>query len=541
MPFTREQKLRLMRAYAPVLFLHGGEGFVPMSPAAYLENSGLWDDSLPGSHRREFWGRPLVDGGGVLPPPIFPRQPLLRPGQITTDPSQANGDVHFLGEQIDGDFPFTKSDSDRALFLNLLHWSDTLPTLAGVANQVLETTLNRQAAIQLLRNVWGRRPPKLPASPEFTALDPFKRRLSAEVHDWISLSWAVSQITYRNFVPMVSQIKGRIGNPWFIFYHFFYAAHEEALRWCEFVALLKTLGKGLPDKPFSFDFDSSPLLGDLVGLETADYAGDWNTVCIIVPGPLMPSGGSLDQQLPADDANLPAPNLVGFGRRARSIVELGGVYGFDQLMPVTDTFEVLNSRHVKVYVGRGTHNNFATPGRHPSPRSESLLDSACDVNGTDEKSDAPMDDRYRKQHIGVSLAKILGALALLGPAGFPLGGIALALEALRDRGPQPKPSDFDPDQSTDEAPGPETPVDIIAPVDLIEDLGLTPESAWKINDADLVDGQIWWPPPWGPDNGYRGAWGVTCAEDPFDARSGMPFPNTQTKLIEALVVFLEQA
>ena len=38
-PFTPEQKRRLMRAYAPVLFLHRGERFVPISPAAYLERA----------------------------------------------------------------------------------------------------------------------------------------------------------------------------------------------------------------------------------------------------------------------------------------------------------------------------------------------------------------------------------------------------------------------------------------------------------------------------------------------------------------------
>ena len=81
---------------------------------------------------------------------------------------------------------------------------------------------------------------------------------------------------------------------------------------------------------------------------------------------------------------------------------------------------------------------------------------------------------------------------------------------------------------------------IIAPTEVLDALGLLEKSAWQILDADLVDGQIWWPPPVGPDNGYRGAWGVTCAEDPFDARSGMPFPDTRPRLIESLAIFLEQ-
>jgi hypothetical protein len=33
---------------------------------------------------------------------------------------------------------------------------------------------------------------------------------------------------------------------------------------------------------------------------------------------------------------------------------------------------------------------------------------------------------------------------------------------------------------------------------------------------------------------------VTCAEDPFDARSGMPFPDARAKLVESLALLLEK-
>ncbi len=97
-PFTPAQKLRLMAAYAPVLYLHRDERFVPISPTAYLERAALWDDLAPGSHLRESWGHPTEGGGGLGPPPAFPRAPLLRPGQLTVTPAAAGGDVHFLGE-----------------------------------------------------------------------------------------------------------------------------------------------------------------------------------------------------------------------------------------------------------------------------------------------------------------------------------------------------------------------------------------------------------------------------------------------------------
>ena len=63
--------------------------------------------------------------------------------------------------------------------------------------------------------------------------------------------------------------------------------------------------------------------------------------------------------LPNDNAQLPPPSYVGFGRRARSLMSEEGRYTFDQLMPVTDEFGVVGERHVKVFAGLGTHNNFA--------------------------------------------------------------------------------------------------------------------------------------------------------------------------------------
>ena len=74
------------------------------------------------------------------------------------------------------------------------------------------------------------------------------------------------------------------------------------------------------------------------------------------------------QELPEDDSDLPAPSFTGFGRRARSLMSEEGRYTFDQLMSVTEDFGVVGERHVKVFAGRGTHNNFAIPGQHPSPR-----------------------------------------------------------------------------------------------------------------------------------------------------------------------------
>jgi hypothetical protein len=243
------------------------------------------------------------------------------------------------------------------------------------------------------------------------------------------------------------------------------------------------------------------------------------------------------QVLPGDDAELPPPSYVGFGRRARSLMSEEGRYTFDQLMPVSEEFGVVGERHVKVFAGLGTHNNFAAPGQHLSPRSESVLDTACDVNGTDADSDAPVDEKYRKRRLALlGLLKILMGMLLGLPAWPEAGAIALGLESIRGHDPE---AGFE-DEPTEQAPPSEAQATIIAPAETLGELALPPEQAWQTAAADVMSGQIWWPPPLGPANGYRGAWGVTCAEDPFEARSGMPFPDARSKLIESFAILVEQ-
>ena len=119
-------------------------------------------------------------------------------------------------------------------------------------------------------------------------------------------------------------------------------------------------------------------------------------------------------------------------------------------MPVTEDFGVVGERHVKVFAGRGTHNNFAIPGQHPSPREKSIFISACDVNGTDQHSDAPVDDKYRKRRLALlGLLKILLGILLGVPLLPEVGAAAFGLEAMPRDTPE---SGFGPD--TEDAPRP---------------------------------------------------------------------------------------
>ena len=318
-----------------------------------------------------------VRTGAVRPTAeVFPRAPLLRPGQLTLNPFAAGGDVHFLGEQVDGAFPFTQSDGERALFLDFRGWWEdgALPEFGNEPGKVQETTQNRWAFVERLVQSWAPwRPddPAAPIPPDVAMMEPFRRRLSADVHDWQSLAVAASEVD-PDLISMLSKIASHAGNTnlWFIFYHFFYPAHEENLRWCEFVALLNNLHKELPPASTStHELDTSGGLGDLLGLHRADYAGDWSTVCVVVRArpEWVPTAGGM-QELPKDNAQSAGAELHRFRPARPQPDERGGplyVRPVDVLSPrISASWANATSR---CFAGRGTHNNFAIPGQHPSP------------------------------------------------------------------------------------------------------------------------------------------------------------------------------
>ena len=65
--------------------------------------------------------------------------------------------MHFLGEQVDGAFPFTQSDGERALFLDFRGWWEegARPELGNEPGKVQETTQNRLAFVERLTQSWA--------------------------------------------------------------------------------------------------------------------------------------------------------------------------------------------------------------------------------------------------------------------------------------------------------------------------------------------------------------------------------------------------
>ena len=97
----------LVKRFAPVLFLHPQETFVPVDAKRYIENANLW------------WAKGKLDDknnwGGVAPA-AFPRQPLVAAGDIS-------GLASENGKLIDSD-ALRPQNPDEEMFLDIGGWKD---------------------------------------------------------------------------------------------------------------------------------------------------------------------------------------------------------------------------------------------------------------------------------------------------------------------------------------------------------------------------------------------------------------------------------
>ena len=192
--------------------------------------------------------------------------------------------------------------------------------------------------------------------------------------------------------------------------------------------------------------------------------------------------------LPNDNAQLPPPSYVGFGRRARSLMNEEGRYTFDQLMPVTEDFGVVGERHVKVFrrprhAQQLRHRPASTLRPRESPSSTRRATSTAPT----QHSDAPVDEKHRKRRLALlGVLKILwaccwGCRFCPRPARSPSAWRSM---------PRHTPECGFEDEPTEQAPPSEAQAMIIAPEETLGELALPPEQAWQTAGADLVDGQI---------------------------------------------------
>lgn len=505
MALTRDEKIQLIEAYEPILYFHPDEKFVPVKPDAYMQTSALWH-SQPPSHDKSDWGT-----GG----PGFPRQPLIPKRGISVNPAydfegaqDPDGDgvgEYYIGHEQDGRAVYLISNDERELWLDMAGWLHS--------TEVSASSLNAECSGTVAEGLWQREP-----------LDKSLDWYFAEVEDLDTLTDILALIR-EDGLDLGKAIREILGDAFIIWYYFLYPIHEENLRGCE-----ETLGAGAH----------------------GNYEGDWNAIGILVRKPATWPWEGGDE--------LPAPDWIGYGRRGRGPAE---VIAPDLLRtqmnihPWSEIFRV--GRHPKVFVSKGSHNNYVLPGPHEPP-SISGDDLAC--GAIDEVSDAIDEVEQMIEDIKdviddilVFVAKAAAGCAIgaifAGPIGCGIGAVVGAIAG----GIEGSQTGSDNDSSTlDESAVEELERDhppdqddyglVLTPETLTNNLpdganavelrpwADTPEN--RLVDREL---QVWWPGE-GQDPGYQGRWGVMCQNDPHERRSGIVFPNFKRAFLLDLAIDL---
>jgi hypothetical protein len=513
MTLTAAQRASLVQAYAPILLFHPDERFVPIRPDSYLLASALWRGDQTGN--KSGWGL-----GG----PAFPRKPLIPRGGISLKPSDdvegasdPDGDGvndWYLGhfESQRGIFPYLRSLEAQELWLDCAGWND--------GDDVTDRSANEACNLDKLEKRFVTEPELMKARHwyfaevmEIEELDKFFVDVSAGPTDAERL------------------LRGQFGDVWIIWYYFLYPGHEEFLRRCEAF----------------FDKKSD-----------GDYEGDWNAVGVLVQRP-----ATLPWEMP--QPVFPTPSRLGYGVRLRGLAkDIVTADSFKQGMTVHRWDELeKNGLHARVYVARGYHNNYATPGTQV-PRDPSILGIevgklACGVGEgasaiSDTVKDTLADAGETVKDVLITLAKIVAGAAAGGPFGVPLLGaigglIAGIVEANASSAPH-QPSADDWRVREQEHPPDDnnyglvlTPPEVSDPLDRANPDPAKRENAksivqWAGTPSDkLVDRttQLWWPNTGSRPPGYSGRWGVRVQQDPNLRRSGIPFPDFRRAFLRELL------
>lgn len=515
MALTHAQRMQIADVYAPVMYFHPEERFLPIRPDSYIRKCALWRGD---GGRKEQWGNP---------PPGWPRLPTIPRGGISLDPaedvegaSDPDGDgvpEFYLGHaQADQFRPYLVAHEGEELWLDGAGWRDSAT--------VTELSLNLSCNPDVAATMWEE-------NDLFEKSWPWYSAEVMEMEDFSRLLLSLS-------AGSVEQaLRTAFGEIWVVWYYFLYPIHEERLRRCEQL------------------FDAA---------NRGDYEGDWNAVGVVIPKPA-------DLPWEAPGAVFPPPSHVAFGVRLRGLSE--DLFGdmMKQAMVVrtwNEVHQIPGTNHARVFVTRGYHNNYSDAGDQQPVQAEffgiPVDELSCSAVSGIQKIKQDIEDGWDDFTTTVADIAVLRAKIAAGAGiGFDVGGFAggmIGSIAGAASGILEMLSGSDDDQLSDQQleqleaePGSiggqfgtvVKPADVADPDDVLFGIGAPPvqETAKQVLDwggttaERLVDrpAQLWWPPLTGQTHGYQGRWGVRCAEDGRNRRSGIAFPDFTRTLINALV------
>ncbi|MEZ0342455.1 hypothetical protein ACAG25_21040 [Mycobacterium sp. pV006] len=461
----------LARRFEPVLFFHPDEVFFPSDTKRFVEAAQLWSATAPFDSPGR-WGGP--------PGTPFPRQPEVPAGQLRGLPTEG-------GTYLGGPGLLTAGPNDER-FLDVGGWKDK--------DQVHHTGVFPGKV-----NVYADRGEI--ADRYATDLEPSRFWYHAEVFDTDRLSRLAATVT----TPNLSRIVARLDNPALLCYYLFFPAHVE------------TVGAG-----------ACP---NVEAQEVGCHAGDWQCMALLLEGDETGSPQSFTPRFFGHTGLRPAPiGAQGFRPHAfdddrRTVISVEAWRAGSATAPIQP--EVIDD-HPRLYVARGSHSLYTTPGQHdvrpyPSPPAHCAL--------FDEPPVIPGGDTSPEPSDAVLVAKLVAG-ALLGALGPALFAAYLELVASAGGGYLESATPGDP-PTPDQAPAAPGEGRTVKPANLpVPDAGSDVQD-WRTQEGFSANGrtygfvvdratQVWWPSD-DLQNGFRGRWGQRVIDDLVQRRCGPKFPE----------------
>lgn len=478
----------LVRRFAPVLTFHPEEVFFPVDAKRYLEHAAMWNARAAFDETR--------DWGGVPADP-FPRKPSVPAGALT---GLADEGGTFIGDP-----KFVLAGSAQELFLELGGWKNR--------DSVHEPEVTTDSA-----NTYADRA-EIARRYREPALEASQYWYHAEAFDYQRLKTIAGRTGTADLLPLFERFK----DPVLLCYYLFFAAHEHGV------------GEGT--------------CTNIEAKENGCHAGDWQCVAILLQGDGSGSAASFNPafygvtgiqpaQVDVDGNPTFRPYQYDSERRTAMKVEAWR----PATGPTANQPEVEQRDHAHLFVARGSHSLYATPGDHELDVQPYSGPSDCGRSDTVTitTDDWPASGWLKSAAFN---AKILTGGAF-GPIGAIAGVVAAAAELKHWLDDIPDPFSPTDQPNPDRTAPPSAGITVRPPGVDVAGVAADRLKDWRAQQNTQIDGrrydvivdratQKWWPSDDGA-TGFLGRWGQRVAEDSTGRRAGPTFPDFAAMFLFAL-------
>jgi len=473
----------LAKRFAPILFLHPMEKFVPVDAKRFLENANLWLDTGAQPDSKAQWGVAGAAAGT--------RSPTVAAGGLSgvkTEPGKVIDDATLLGTL------------GTEVFLELGGWKDASETSEP---KVTATSTNLYVDRKSIEDMYTK-PGVLKDS---------KFRYHVELIEGAQFTRQLGMIA----APDMTMLK-LPDHPALLLFYFFFPAHQQSV--------------------------SSSICNDIKAKEAACHAGDWQCMAILLQGDPNGDARNYKPMFVGTTGFVAFPQgttstRLGYGFDAEDGYPAMGVARWRPATGPSASLPALegSSDHAHLFVALGTHSLYTAPGTYDVlPYNDGPEWCGTFDNSTvmPEGWGQPDNTGDLFKGMGAFLAKVMGGFLVGGPLGEIAGVVAAAAE-----GYYPKPEGIgvvgtgdtpDPDQVPTAGAGmtirPRG-VNVAGVPSMLQDWNVQRNETIGQRHYDYVvnrDTQRFWP-NFDGELGYQGRWGQRVTSDFLPRRAGPKFPN----------------